>query len=211
MRPRDQALVAVLLAGTTWAGLHRIAEAKNEAAAGGGVFRLAESRGREMDAFARVRRDLTVLGQGRLADRLEALRADGGLWVAPRLDPGRWAVYVESLRIVRRVYIRQQALLRPVAHLFHDVPSDAPPAHREAFARLSLGGALAHELAHHDGLIDEAAAYDRELEFYEEVRVSPHFAALTGEARQAHEWALESAVLSAQAARRRAAGEASGS
>ena len=208
MRLRDQALVAVLLAGTTWAGVHRIAEAKSEAAAGGEVFRLAETRGREMDAFAAVRRDLTAIGQSTLADRLEALRAGGGLWVAPRLDPGRWAVYVESLRIVRRVYLRQEALLDPVRHLFRGVVSDAPPGHRSAFARLSLGGALAHELAHHDGLIDEAAAYDRELRFYEEVRASPFFAALAGEARAAHEWALESAILSARAARRRAAGEA---
>ncbi len=205
MRTRDQALVALLLAGTTWAGIHRIAEAKSEAAAGGGVFRLAESRGREMEAFAGVRSDLAQLGQAALADRLEALREDGGLWVAPRLDPGRWAVYVESLRMVRRIYIRQEALLRPVEHLFHGVSSDAPPRHREAFARLSLGGALAHELAHYDGLIDEAAAYERELAFYEEVRGSPFFAGLAGEPRAAYEWALDSAVLSAQAARRKAA------
>jgi hypothetical protein len=140
-----------------------------------------------------------------MAARLERLRADGDLWVAPRLDPGRWAVYVESLGLVRRIYIRQEALLRPVDHLFHGVASDAPPGHQRAFARVSLAGALAHELAHRDGLIDEAAAYDRELAWYEEVRASAFFAGLRGEERRAYEWALESAVMSVGAARLRAA------
>ena len=211
MRIRDQLLVALLVAGVTWAGLHRVAEAKNEAAVGGGAFRLAEPRRPEMEAFVRVLRDLRRVGQEDLASRLERLQSDGVLWVAPRLDPGRWAVYASSLGLVRRVYVRQEALLRPVDHLFHGVASEAPAGHREAFARLSLGGALAHELAHHDGLVDEAAAYDRELDWYEEVRASPAFTALPAPAREAHDWALESAVLSARAARRRAAGEGPGS
>jgi hypothetical protein len=204
MRARDQVIGAVLVAGVAWLGLHRVAEAKNEAAVGGRVFRLAETRGPEMAAYRRALGDLRAMGQDDLASRVERLQADGDLWVAPGLDAGRWAVYVESLGLVRRVYVRQEALLRPVAHLFRGVDSDAPPGHRAAFARLSLGGALAHELAHHDGLIDEAAAYDRELAFYEEVRTSPFLAGLSGEERRAYEWGLESAVLSAQAARRRA-------
>jgi len=211
MRSRDQILVAVLLAGVTWMGLHRVAEAKNEAAVGGGAFRLAPSRRAEMEALDRVRRDLAQLGQGEMAGRLDRLQADGHLWVAPRLDPGRWAVYVESLGLVRRIYVRQEALLRPVDHLFRGAASAAPPRHQEAFARLSLGGALVHELAHYDGLIDEGPAYDRELAWYEEIRASPFFATLGGEGRAAHEWALESAVLSARAARRREAGEVPGS
>ena len=208
MRVRDQLIGAVLLAGVTWMGLHRIAEAKSESAAGGGAFRLADPRHAEMEAFARVRRELAQLGQDEMGARLERLREAGELWVAPRLDPGRWAVYVEALGLVRRIYIRQEALLRPVDHLFRGTASTAPPRHQEAFARLSLGGALVHELAHHDGLIDEAAAYDRELAFYEAVRGSPFFASLRGEAREAYDWALESAILSAGAAQRRSAGEA---
>jgi len=208
MRVRDQLVVAVLLADVTWLGLHRVAEAKNEAAVGGGAFRLAPPRSAEVDAFARVRGDLVQLGQGEMAARLERLQQDGHLWVAPRLDAGRWAVYVQSLGLVRRVYVRQEALLRPLDHLFRGASSPAPPRYQEAFARLALGGALVHELAHYDGLIEEGAAYDRELAWYEEIRASPFVASLTGEAREAYDWALESAILSARAARRRAAGEA---
>ena len=208
MSARSQLLVAVLLVGVTWMGLYRVAEAKSEAAVGGGAFLLASPRHAEVEAFDRVRRELAQLGQEETAARLLRLQADGHLWVAPRLDPGRWAVYVESLGLVRRIYVRQEALLRPLDHLFRGTASTAPPRHQEAFARLSLGGALVHELAHHDGLIDEAAAYDRELAFYEAVRGSPFFASLRGEAREAYDWALESAILSAGAAQRRSAGEA---
>ena len=208
MRLRDQLLVAVLLAGVTWMGLQRVAEAKNEAAVGGGAFRLAPPRTAEVEALGRVRRELVELGQAETAARLERLQADGHLWVAPRLDPGRWAVYVESLGLVRRIYVRQEALLRPLDHLFRGEPSTAPARHLEAFARLSLGGALVHELAHYDGLIDEAAAYERELAWYEAVRASPFFASLREGSRESFVWALESAILSAHAARRRAAGEA---
>jgi hypothetical protein len=207
MRLRDQLIGAVLVAGVTWVGLHRIAEAKSEASVGGGAFRLAEPRRAEMEAFARVRRDLARFGQEEMGARLERLRAEGELWVAPGLDPGRWAVYSESLGLVRRIYVRQEALLRPADHLFHGAESDAPPTHRQAFARLSLGGALAHELAHRDGLIEEAAAYDRELAWYADVRDSSFLAGLEGEERRAYEWALESAVLSAEEARRRAAAD----
>jgi hypothetical protein len=207
MRVRDQLIGAVLLAGVTWMGLNRIAEAKNESAAGGGVFRLDERRHREMEAFARVLEDLRRMDQGALAARLERLRAEGEIWLAPHLDPGRWAVYVESLRLVRRIYVRREALLDPAGHLFHGVVSDAPPAHRLAFARLGLSGALVHELAHRDGIEDEGAAYDRELAWYEEVRRSRFFDGLSGEERRAYAWALESAILSAEEARRRATGE----
>jgi hypothetical protein len=208
MSARDQVIGAVLVAGVTWLGLHRIAEAKSEAAAGGDAFRLEERRGPAMAAFARLAGDLRRLGDPATAARLEQLRAEGAIWIAPRLDPGRWAVYVDSLGLVRRIYVRGAALLDPVGHLFDGVASEAPPGHREIFARVSLGGALVHELAHYDGLQDEGAAYDRELAWYARVRRSTFLTGLSEEARAAHEWALDSAVLSAEAARRRAEGAA---
>jgi hypothetical protein len=194
-------LIAVLSLGvTTYFCLLRVAEAKNEAAAGPGVFRLAEGHREEREAFDRLRRQLENLGQAALSERLEQLRSQGALWVAPALGAERWAVFVESLHLVRRIYIRRLALVDPRAHLYEQSPADVAPAYQEAFASLSLGGALRHELAHYDGLTDEAAAYEQELAWYEELRASPFLASLQGGARDAWQWALDSAVLSARKA-----------
>ena len=204
MRARAQLATIVILAAATWGGLLRVAESKSDEAAGGGAFRLAVPRHDELAAFARLRSDLERYGEEGTAASLEALRAKGAIWVAPRLDRGRWAVYVSSLGLVRRIYVRGEALRDPAGHLFAGVASEAPPAHREAFARMSLAGALVHELAHHDGIEDEGAAYELELGWYERVRKSPFVAGLPREARAAYDWAIESAILSARAARRRA-------
>jgi hypothetical protein len=200
MRLFGQSLVAVLLCFTTYFSLLRIAEAKNEAAAGPGVFPLAEGHREELEAFERLRRQLEMLGQSALSERLEQLRAQGKIWAAPSLGPERWAVFVESLRLVRRIYIRRVALIDPRTHLYGKGAADVPPAYQEACAWLSLGGALRHELAHYDGLLDEASAYDRELAWYEELRGSAFLASLQGGAREAWLWALDSAVLSARKA-----------
>ncbi len=201
MRARDQLIGAVLLVGATGLGLYRIAEAKNETTAGGAVFRLDESRPLEMAAFGVVRAEITQMGDPALAERLEQLRRDGEIWVAPKLGPGHWAVFVESLRLVRRIYVRQQALLDPVAHLYRVPRPDIPPRHQQAHAWINLAGALRHELAHRDGATEEAPAYDAEIAWYEQLRRSPFLASLQGEEREAWEWGIDSAILSAQKAR----------
>lgn len=200
MRLLGQLLAVLLLCGTTYFCVLRVAEAKNEAAAGPGVFRLAEGHREEREAFERLRRQLEILGQAALSDRLEQLRAQGAIWVAPSLGPERWAVFVESLQLVRRIYIRRLALVDPRVHLYEQGPAEVAPAYQEAFAWLSLGGALRHELAHYDELTDEGAAYAQELAWYEELRGSGFLASLQGGAREAWLWALDSAVLSARKA-----------
>lgn len=205
MRARDQVIGAVVLAGATYFGLYRIAEAKNETAVGGGVFPLERSRPQDMAAYDALRAMLDKMGEAALAGRLERLRDDGDMWVAPRLGPERWAVFVESLRLVRRIYVRREALLDPVAHLYRAPRPDIPQAYRRAHAWISLAGALRHELAHRDGLIEEAPAYDVEIEWYEGLRRSAYLASLQGEERQAWEWGVDSAILSARKARDMAA------
>jgi hypothetical protein len=201
MRLRDQLIGAVLLIGATWFGLHRIAEAKNETTVGGAVFRLDDARVPEREAFRAVLAWLRKVGDGAHADRLEGLRQDGEIWVAPKLGPERWAVFVESLRLVRRIYVRREALLDPVAHLYRVPRPEIPASHQRAHAWISLAGALRHELAHRDGLIEEAPAYQAEIEWYEQLRRSPFFASLQDEEREAWEWGIDSAILSAQKAR----------
>jgi hypothetical protein len=200
VRTRDQAIAAVLLLGATALGLRRIAEAKNETAVGGSVFVLDRRHPDELAAFQQLRTEIGRLGDTPLSDRLGALLEDGQIWVAPSLGPDRWAVFVDSLSMVRRIYVRRLALLDPRAHLFPNPPPDIPPAHQKAFATLSLAGALRHELAHRDGLRDEAPAYARELEWYEGRRRSPFLDSLPAEERRAWEWAFESARLSARRA-----------
>jgi hypothetical protein len=154
-----------------------------------------------MAAFQAVRARVSKMGDGALAERLERLRQDGEIWVAPNLGPERWAVFAESLRLVRRIYVRQEALLDPVAHLYRLPRPEIPPGHKRAHAWISLAGALRHELAHRDGLIDEAPAYQVEIEWYEQLRASPFVTSLKGEEREAWDWGIDSAILSAQKAR----------
>ena len=202
---RNQILAAVVLAAATYGVLLRIAESKVETSVGGAGFPLDDTRHAELAAFQRLGTSLAEIGQQALAGRLERLRQDGAIWVAPALGPDRWAVFAESLRLVRRIYIRRLALLDPRAHLYPVTPADIPDANQSAFAWISLAGALRHELAHSDGMTEEAGAYAAEIAWYEGLRASPWLASLAGERRRVFDWALESAVLTARRAREKAA------
>src|SRR5206468_7481939 len=94
--PSEEELIADgNLIVAAWFGLHRIAEAKNETTVGGGVFRLDESRPEDMEAFRVLLAQITKMDDPALADRLERLRGDGEIWVAPKMGPDRWAVFVD--------------------------------------------------------------------------------------------------------------------
>jgi hypothetical protein len=200
MRVRDQLIVAAVLGVAVWFGLLRIAESKNETAVGASVFRLDDRHPEELAAFARLRSDLEGLGQQVLSQRLEALRGEGRIWVAPAMGPDRWAVFVESLHLVRRIYVRRLALLDPTRHLYPVPRPDVPAEYQAAFARVGLAGALVHEIAHYDGALEESAAYAREIAWYQELRGAPFLGTLREEDRRAWEWALDAATLSAQTA-----------
>jgi len=163
-------------------------------------------RREELEAFEDLRSRIAGMGDAALADRLERLREAREIWVAPRLGPERWAVFVEALSLVKRIYLRREALLDPVAHLYRTPRPDIPRAYQEAHAWLGLAGALRHELAHRDGMRDEAAAYDAELAWYETVRQAAPLTRMRDEERRAWEWGLDAAVLSARKARETASG-----
>jgi hypothetical protein len=201
LRVRDQLIVAAALGIATYFALVRIAEAKCENAVGGEVAPLDAQRREELEAFQDLRARIARMGDVPLADRLERLRAAREIWVAPRLGPERWAVFVEALSLVKRICLRREALLDPVAHLYRTPRPDVPRAYQEAHAWTGLAGALRHELAHYDGVRDEAAAYDVELAWYETVRQAAPLARMGDDERRAWEWGLESAVLSARKAR----------
>ena len=203
---RAQVLAALVIAAATYGVLLRIAEGKVEASVGGAGFRLDERRPDELAAFRRLQAGLAGIGEKDLPDRLERLRQDDAIWVAPSLGPGHWAVFAESLRLVRRIYVRRAALLDPRAHLYPSPAPGIPDANQRAFALISLGGALRHELAHYDGMIEEADAYAAEIAWYDGLRASPWFASLDGDRRRVFDWALESAVLTARRASEKAAG-----
>jgi hypothetical protein len=202
---RQQLLLGALLLVSTAVGIRNIAAARNEGVVGGRVHRLDPEREAEGAAFRRLLSDVETLGHPELASRLRALEAGGALWVAPALDPGHWALYVDTFRLVRRVYVRETALLSPEAHLFPQGEPSLRRENRQAFARVSLAGALYHELQHWDGIEDEAAAYDLEIAWLLGLR-PPEQAAMSDEERRALEWGIESAVLSARKARALATG-----
>jgi hypothetical protein len=207
MRLRAELLGAAVLVAATYFAVLRVGEAKNEAAVGSGVFPLVEGHRAELLAFGELRAQLERMGEQALSNRLGELRQDRKIWVAPFLGRERWAVFVETTALVRRIYVRQQALLNPRSHLYPaGPPPDIPEDYQDAFAWVSLAGTLRHELAHYDGLMEEAAAYDRELAWYEGLKRSPFLASLPEAARRAWEWGIESAILSARQARARAAG-----
>lgn len=204
MRAREQLIGAAVLAVATYYGVLRIAEAKCDAAVGSLGTPIDESRPEDLAAFRNLQRQLATLGQSGFADRLEELRRKREIWAAPGLGPDRWAAYVESLGLVRRIYIRRVALLNPRLHLYPLGVADVPAGHQIAFAWLSLGGAMRHELAHLDGAIEEAEAYRIELAWYEEIRESPFLSSREGDERARWQWALESAIASAKKAAERA-------
>jgi hypothetical protein len=204
MRLLGQLIGAAVLAWATWFSLERIAQAKNETAVGGAVFSLAGREGAEGQAFESLCARVDAFGERPFADRLRALRDAGDIWVAPALGPDRWAVFVDSLHLVRRVYIRQKALLDPVGHLQQAGPISAPAAYQEVYGTVSLAGALRHELAHREGVLQEDPAYEQEIAWYEGLRRSPVFQARSGDDRRLWEWATDSAIQSARAARARA-------
>lgn len=197
-------LAAVILAAATYGALQQIAERKVERAVGEGGYRLDERHEAEMAAFQQLESGLRELGDDAFADRLERLRGDGAIRVSPALGPERWAVFVEALRLVRRIYVRRLALVNPTAHHYPVARDDIPAFNQRTVAWISLAGALRHELAHYDGMMDEGDAYATEIAWYEGLRASPWFASLTGEKRRVFDWALQSAVLSARSAAARA-------
>jgi hypothetical protein len=201
MRASQQIFGALLLVGATYFAMKRIADAKNETAVGGPVFALDERHPAELEAFRILTRRVEAMGQPALAGRLERLHERGEMWVGASMGPQRWAVFVDSLALVRRIYIRRAALLDPVAHLFSTPRPDIPEGFQRTFAWISLAGALRHEVAHRDGVEEEAPAYDLEIAWYEQVRSSPFVANLADGERRAWDWALESAIRSAQKAR----------
>jgi hypothetical protein len=204
VRTREQLIGAALLLLVTAVGILRIAQAKNETAAGGRVFRLDDRHPDEEAALEHLRSALVDLGDRPFADRLEHLRQDRELWIAPLLSADRWAVFVDTLGLVRRIYIRQRSLLDPRAQLAGDGAAGVPEPMQRALAQVSLAGALRHELAHRDGIIDEAGAYQAEIDWYSGLRWSLGLEARDPEDRRGWQWVIDSAVLSA----RKAAGKA---
>ncbi len=202
---RQQLLLGALLLAASGVGIRNIAQARNEAAVGGRVRVLGAARA-DQAAFARLLDDLARLDQPALRARLEELQRQGALWVAPGMDAGNWALYVDTFRLVRRIYIREVALLSPEAHLFPAGDAAIPAAQRQAFANVSLAGALFHELRHFDGIEEEAAAYDSEIAWLEALRAAPAVMSLDEPERRAASWGIDSAVLSARKARGLATG-----
>lgn len=204
MRARDQLIGAVALAIATYYGVVKIAEAKCDAAVGSRGVLLDEKQPEDLAALMRLEARLDAMGQGSLVERLEDLRRKRQLWVGPGMGPERWAAYVEALGLVRRIYVRRVALRSPLTHLYPSGNANVPEDYQDAFAWLSLAGAMRHELAHLDGAHAEAEAYGQEIAWYAEIQRSAFLSGLEGKERAAWDWAIESAFMSARKAARQA-------
>jgi hypothetical protein len=192
--------VAVAIVVSTYYAILGIAEYKADALAGGGAFVLDGRHAAQSEELDALCRQLRAWGEHDLAASLARLRDSGHLRVAPRLARGRSAIYVNSLGLVSRIYLREDELMAPSLPFPHlAVPEEA----RLAFTRICLAGTLYHELQHYQGVEDERVAYEREMVWYGELGERAA-AALSGDERRSFEWAVASALQSAAAARRKA-------
>jgi hypothetical protein len=198
--------VAGAIVASTYFAIVRIAEYKSDALAGGGTFVLDGRHAAESNALDALSGQLRGWGEHELAASLAGLQGSGHLWVAPRLAGGRSAIYVNALGIVSRIYVRGDELVsRSLPFPDLDIPESA----RRTFARIRLAGTLVHELQHYQGVEDEEAVYEREMAWYRGLGERT-LDRLQGEERRWFEWAVESALESAEAARAKASGTAEG-
>lgn len=188
---------------STYYAIVRVAEYKADQLAGGGGYLLDHGHPEEMRAFGSLLDRLERWGQPELVRSLVEIQRAGLLWVAPGLAGGRSAIYVNALNLVRRVYVRREELLSRRLP-FPDL--ELPDTARRTFAAVNLAGTLLHELQHHEGLQDEGATYDRELEWYRGLRETAFYQGLAGEEKRWFDWAVDSALKSGLAARRQATG-----
>jgi hypothetical protein len=194
--------LAIIIVAATYFAILRIAEHKADVLAGGDTFLLDPAHPSQMRPFDELIDQLRRWKLADLAGSLMALRERGQLWIAPHLGGNRSAIYVDSLGLAKRIYVRHDVLVDrelPFPSL------NVPDAAQRQFARIRLAGTLFHELQHHNGLADETATYDREVEWYRSLRQDV-LAGLEGEAARWFEWAVDSAIASALAAREKAEG-----
>ena len=189
--------MAAVIVVAAYLAIVRVAEEKANALAGGQTFALGpQSRG-EWAAFGALLQQLRGWGEPELADALQGLQEGDALWVAPHLEGGRSAVYVNASRLISRVFVRGDELV-PREIPFPDL--DVPEPAQRTFATIRLAGTLFHELQHYEGLEAEAETYEREIDWYYDL-IERMLGRLEGEERHWFEWAVESAIETAFAAK----------
>jgi len=192
--------LAALIVASTWYAIVRVAEEKANALAGGGTYRLDPGTPEDWRAFGALLDRLRQWDEGDLATALLRVQEKGDLRVAPALSEGRSAVYVDALGLATWIFVRQDRLV-PRGLPFPEL--EAPEEAQITFSAIRLAGTLYHELQHYDGLEDEGATYDREIEWYLELRERV-LGRLEGEERHWFEWAVDSAIETAAAAEEKA-------
>ena len=202
MKPLGTLAVAGAIVASTYFAIAAIADHKADVLAGGESHTLDRTHEEEWRAFSSLLGQLRAWGEDDLATSLAELQHEGHLRVAPRLGGDRSAIYVDSLGLVRRIYVRRQELL---ARTLPFPELDVPDSAQRTFATIRLAGTLYHELQHYEGLEDERATYEREIGWYEALGEAAH-GEPEGERRRWFEWAVESALASAEAARDKATG-----
>ena len=199
--------VAVAIGVSTYYAIVRVAEEKANALAGGGTFVLDERSPAEWTAFGALRERLRQWDEPDLATTLFRLQEGGDLWVAPDLEERQSAIYVNALNVVTRIFVRRDEL---VARELPFPDLDVPESAQRTFATIRLAGTLVHELQHYEGLEDEAETYAREIAWYEGLRAR-RLERLAGEEGRWFEWAVDSAIRTATAAREKAEADGPGS
>jgi len=197
-------LAVVSILGITAVSMQRIAASKNEALAGAGAVRLDHRQKAEMRVFEELLEQLFDCDESGLAARLRTLQEDGRIWIAPELRRPIRAVFVDSLGLVRRIYLARDELMAPSQALFPQMR--VPEGDLRVFAFVTFAGTLQHEIEHYDGVTDEGAAYDREILWYRALSSTAYYRKMAAEDRRVYDWAIDEAVDNAKRARALAGG-----
>jgi hypothetical protein len=192
--------LAAVIVAATWYAIVRVAEEKANALAGGSTYRLDPRHPEDWRAFGTLLDRLRKWDEDDLATALVRVQEKGDLRVAPALGGDRSAVYVDALGLATWVFVRRDQLVpRGLPFPELDVPEEA----QRTFSTIRLAGTLYHELQHYDGIEDETATYEREIEWYDGLR-ERMLDRLEGEERHWFEWAVDSAIETAATAQEKA-------
>ncbi len=191
--------IALIVLIATICIVYAIAVTKNQNMAGGDVYKLVYGI-QEYEKIDTLLKKMSKMGAEEYSSKITDLLKEGKVWIALNLHD-KQGVYINSLNIIKRIYIDKNALMNSVAFFEKLRSIDIAIEYLEAFAELTLVGTILHEYIHYSGIPDENYVYQREIDFYQKLKDSEFYNNLNYEQKEYYNWAIESAIKSAIKAR----------
>lgn len=194
-------LIPILIVIITYWIIYLIASSKNIELVGGEAYEVKVYMP-EYDAIIKMLSDMKNMGKSYASEDLERLLYRGNIWIAANLK-GRQGVYVNTFGIIKRIYINDKALMKPVEFLDKIKFVDIDISYMKAFGYLNLIGTIFHEYIHYSETIDEKYAYNKEIAFYKQIKDTNFYQNLNSDEVDYYDWAIESSIKSTKEAKRK--------